>query len=227
MKTKRNQKQGVKNLDFVLEVKAVKGDGTFSGYASVFDVIDQGRDVVMKGAFAKTIRDIEASGRPLPVLWQHDSYNPIGIITLMKEDERGLYVEGKLALDAPQGAAALSLLQMGAISGMSIGYITTKWSADEETGVRSLIELELWEISLVTFPMNEAARVEAVKSKLEDGKLPTLVEFEDFLRESGFTKSQATAIASKGLKPLLRSESAHDAKANSVLNVLSNFQLPN
>lgn len=227
MSTKRNQKKGVKHIDLALEVKAINEDGTFSGYASVFGEVDQGRDMVMPGAFAKTISDIAKSGRPLPILWQHDTYNPIGVITLMKEDERGLYIEGKLATESgvTQADAAHALLQMKAITGMSIGYTTVKYSVDEATGVRSLIELELWEISLVTFPMNTSARIDAVKGALEDGHLPTLPEFEGFLREAGFSKTQAIAIAGKGLSHLLRSESAQGKQANNLLNALSDFKL--
>lgn len=227
MKNKRNKKSGVKHFDVHLEVKAIGEDGTFSGYASVFDEVDQGRDLMVKGAFSRTIVAIAARGFPLPILWQHDSDNPIGVITLMKEDARGLYVEGKLAIDAgvSQADAAHALLRMKAITGMSIGYQTVKYSVDEETGVRSLIEVELWEISLVTFPMNESARIDAVKGALEVGKLPTLPEFEGFLREAGFSKSQARAIAGKGLSHLLRCEAAHDTSAKSMLDVLSDFKL--
>ncbi len=228
MSVKRGQKKGVKHIDLALEVKQLGADGSFSGYASVFGEVDQGRDMVMPGAFAKTIADIAKSGRPLVILWQHDTYNPIGVITLMKEDERGLYIEGKLATDAgvAQADAAYSLLQLKAITGMSIGYTTVKYSVDEATGVRSLIELELWEISLVTFPMNTSARIDDVKGALEAGKLPSLPEFEGFLREAGFSKTQAIAIASKGLSHLLRSESAQSKTANStVLDALSDFKL--
>jgi hypothetical protein len=93
----------------------------------------------------------------------------------------------------------------GAIGGLSIGYKTIREQIVGKT--RQLLELALYEVSLVTIPMNERAVITSVKSFVEDGRLPTLPEFENFLREAGFSKSQATAIAGKGLAPLFRSES--------------------
>lgn len=200
-----------KHLNVAFEIKAVSDDGFFSGYGSVFEVLDSYREIVKPGAFLKSIADWTQKGRMPPVLWNHDGNQVIGVYTLMREDERGLYVEGQLLTDAVQKAREVhAALKVGAISGMSIGYTVVK-AQDADKGVRRLTELSLWEISIVTFPANEAARVDAVKEALIEGNLPTLPEFEIFLREAGFSKSQATAVAGSGLSKLLRSESGTEA----------------
>lgn len=203
-----------RKLDIAFDLKKVSDDGTFSGYGSVFEVLDSYREIVKPGAFKKTLQDWEGKGKFPPILWNHDSDKPIGVYTLMREDERGLYVEGKLlTAEVQQARETHALMKAGAISGMSIGYRVVKDETDGKSGVRRLLELKLYEVSVVTFPANEAATVTTVKSILEDGKLPTLPEFEKFLREAGFTKTQSTAIAGGGLAKLLRSESGN-AEAN-------------
>lgn len=211
-----------KTMDFKVELKALEEDGTFEGYASVFGELDFGNDIVEKGAFTRTLTELKDKKRSLPILWQHNSSDPIGVYTEVSEDEKGLYVKGKLFLGVQKGKEAYELIKGGAVSGLSIGYGTRKYELDEKSGVRSLLDVELYEISLVTFPMLDKARVDAVKSKLEDGELPTLKEFENFLREAGFSKSQSTAIASKGLSHLVRSESVPSAK---IVEALKEFSL--
>lgn len=194
-----------KQLQMPFEVKSVDETGVFSGYGSVFGVVDSYRDVVQKGAFVQSLRRWQEKGRLPPVLWQHDRSQPIGVFTKMVEDERGLYVEGRLlADDVPQAKSALALLKAGALGGLSIGYREVAAEFDAETKTSRVQEVDLWEVSVVTFPANEAATVDSVKSGLAEGRLPTLAEFEKFLREAGFSKSQATCVASHGLRVLLR-----------------------
>ncbi len=133
------------------------------------------------------------------------------IYSSLKEDDTGLYVEGALLKDAVrQAAESYALMKAGAVSGLSIGYYVRASSFDEKTGIRTLQKVDLVEISLVTFPANDEARIDAVKSKIAHGELPSLNEFERFLREAGFSKTKAAVIANRGLAHLLRSESAGD-----------------
>ena len=196
----------MKYLDRPIEIKAVQSDGLFSGYASVFGELDSYRDIVRPGAFQKSLDTFASKGRSVPILWQHMASDPIGVYTKMQEDGRGLHVEGQLNMDVQKGREAYSLLKQGALSGISIGYSTVKETYDPKSGVRDLLELRLYEGSLVTFPACDSARVSDVKSILALGNMPTLPEFEDFLREAGFSKSQAKAIANNGLSKLIRRE---------------------
>ena len=227
-----HKKASLKIRDFGLEVKAVNDDGSFSGYGSVFGAIDSYGEIVAPGAFTESLVEIAGKGRPVPVLWQHRSDQPIGIYTSLKEDETGLYVEGALLKDAVrQASESYALMKAGAVSGLSIGYYVRESSFDEKTGIRTLKRVDLVEISLVTFPANDEARIDAVKSKIAHGELPSLNEFERFLREAGFSKTKAAVIANRGLAHLLRSESAGDQanepEATKALSaVLSGFNLP-
>lgn len=193
----------LKIRDFDLSVKAVSDDGLFSGYGSVFGVVDSYKEVVAPGSFAASLAEIKAKGRPVPVLWQHRSDQPIGIYSELVEDDHGLKVGGKLILDVARAKESHALMKAGAVSGLSIGYYVRESNYDEKTGVRTLTKLDLVEISLVTFPANDDARVDAIKSKLAHGSLPTTREFEQLLREQGFSKNQAAVIANRGLKHLL------------------------
>lgn len=200
----------MKYLNRPIEIKAVNEDGLFSGYASVFEEIDSYRDIVKRGAFEKTLAESESKGRAVPILWQHDAAKPIGVYTELKEDEHGLYVEGQLNMDVQQAREALSLLRQKALSGISIGYNSVRYDTDVKSGVRRIYELKLYEASLVTFPACDGARVTDVKTILADGQLPSLPEFEDFLCEAGFSRSQAKAIAGNGLTKLIRREVGSD-----------------
>ncbi|KCX92027.1 phage prohead protease, HK97 family [Acinetobacter baumannii 6112] len=206
---------------FNLEIKAVQEDGFFSGYGAVFGNIDWYNDVILPGAFTASIAKWRAKNKMPPVLWNHNDSEPIGVYTNIYEDEKGLYVEGKLLIDdVPRAKSTHALLKAGAIDGLSIGYSTKK--ANQQTnGVRELVEVDLSEISIVTQPANERSLITSVKSKLDDGELPTLPEFEKFLRESGFSKNQATAIASKGLRSLLSVSEEETKEAKSISNALN------
>ena len=207
--------------DLSFEIKAVSDDGLFSGYASVFDNVDSYGDIVRKGAFVESIGEWEAKGKMPPILWNHDPSDPIGIYTKMQEDDKGLFVEGRLLIDdVPRAKQTHALMKAGVIDGLSIGYRVKEYLYNVDEEVTDLIKLSLREVSIVTFPANPETRIEAVKSRLDAGELPTLPEFEKFLREAGFSKSQATAIAGHGLRKLL-SDSAPEAKSiQNALNIL-------
>lgn len=219
----------LKIRDFDLSVKAVSDDGLFSGYGSVFGEVDSYREVVAPGAFAESLAQIKAKGRPVPVLWQHRSGEPIGVYSALSEDSHGLKVEGQLVLEVGRAKEAHALMKAGAVSGLSIGYYVREDSWDEKERIRTLKKLDLVEVSLVTFPANDEARVDTIKSKLAHGSLPSLSEFEQLLREAGFSKSQSAVIANRGLKHLLdRSESGGEAaKYGSLINRIGGFTLSN
>lgn len=129
-----------------------------SGYASVFGSADQGGDIVQKGAYLASLKRIIAEGRKIKMLWQHDPTQPIGVWDEVREDARGLFVKGRILKELRQGAEALALLKARAIDGLSIGYRTLRAEKTAQGG-RLLHELDLWEVSLVTFPMLPQARI--------------------------------------------------------------------
>ncbi len=137
---------------------SVENDGAIRGYASIFGLSDQGGDVVQKGAYAASLTRLKQDGRAVKMLWQHDAAQPIGIWEEVREDDRGLLVKGRILADVQKGAEALALIGAGAIDGLSIGYRTVRAEKDAK-GRRLLHELELWEVSLVTFPMLPEARI--------------------------------------------------------------------
>jgi HK97 family phage prohead protease len=224
---RKSAKGGYKVRAFDLDVKSVDDSGQFSGYGSVFGNVDSYGEVVAPGAFAKSLDDLASSGRALPILWQHDSYTPIGSWSGLKEDDKGLFGDGSLWLDdAPNAKIAYRGMKAKAFTGLSIGYFVTNSSYDEKTGIRTLNELDLVEISIVTNPANTEARIEAVKSVIAHGGIPSLPEFERFLREAGFSKSQAAVIANRGLKHLLRSESGEDCETPALSSILDGYKAP-
>lgn len=137
-------------------------DGAVEGYASLFGEIDQARDMVMPGAFQKTLA--ERGLRRIPMLFQHDPAEPVGIWLELREDFRGLWARGRLIPDVARGRELLALVKAGAIDGLSIGYRTVQARIDPKTRVRRLHQVDLWEISIVTFPLLAGARVRAVKA---------------------------------------------------------------
>ncbi|MBR7715526.1 HK97 family phage prohead protease [Acinetobacter nosocomialis] len=207
---------------FKMQEQTVQEDGFFSGYLAVFNNIDSHGDVIRKGAFLKTIEEWNSKGKYPAIFWNHDPDEPIGVFTLMREDDKGLYVEGRLLIsDIVRAKSTYALMKVKAIDGMSIGYITIQATHDPQTMIRELLELELVEGSIVAFPSNPNSLISSVKSKLQDGELPSLPEFEKFLRESGFSKTQATVIASKGLRHLLSESEDENEKAKSISNALN------
>lgn len=182
---------------FALQIKAAGDDGTVEGYGSVFGVRDNYDDVIAKGAFIQSLKDHKAAGTMPAMLWQHDADKPIGVWTEMVEDEKGLRIKGQLAMETVKGKEAHALLKMGALNGLSIGFISKEWAYDRDTEVRTLTAIDLWEVSLVTFPANEKARVTNVKSADE---LQAPKDAEKVLRDAGFSKSDATAFVSRVMR---------------------------
>jgi HK97 family phage prohead protease len=164
----------------------------FSGYGAVFDNIDLGNDVIKQGAFSGTLKDM------MPKLcYQHDMAQPLGVFTQAKEDAYGLYVEGKMPKDNSQCKDVASLIKCGAIDSMSIGYGISKASYDENTNIRSLNELKLYEVSFVTLPMNPKAKITAFKS--EDGaEIKSIRDIENILKnQGGFSAKESKTLISK------------------------------
>ncbi len=145
-----------------LDLTAVDAEGTFEGYASLFNIEDLARDIVVPGAFRETLSRRGTGG--IRMLFQHDPAEPIGIWEQLSEDARGLKVRGRLLLDVRRAREALSLMQAGALEGLSIGFRTEKGVRDARSGVRRLTKIDLWEISVVTFPMQPGALISTVKS---------------------------------------------------------------
>jgi HK97 family phage prohead protease len=140
---------------------SIREDGVVEGYASLFGEIDQARDMVMPGAFAASLRT--RGLRRIPMLFQHDPAEPVGIWLELREDMRGLFARGRLIPDVTRARELLALLRAGALDGLSIGFRTVKGRIDPRTRVRKLEAVDLWEISIVTFPLLAGARVRAVK----------------------------------------------------------------
>lgn len=142
---------------------AATGPSRIAGYASLFGVPDQGRDVVEPGAFARSLREKGVSG--IRMLFQHDPATPIGQWTAMREDARGLRVEGVLADGVARAREIAALIESGALDGLSIGFRTVRAANDPGRRVRRILEADLWEVSIVTFPMLAGARVERVAAR--------------------------------------------------------------
>jgi HK97 family phage prohead protease len=148
----------------------IAADGAVEGYASLFGEIDQARDMVMPGAFAVTLR--QRCVRRIPMLFQHDPAEPIGVWLDLHEDTRGLYARGKLIPEVVRARELIALLDAGAADGLSIGFRTVKARLDPRTRIRKLDAVDLWEISIVTFPLLAGARVRAVKERQPSRPLP-------------------------------------------------------
>ncbi|WP_407280600.1 HK97 family phage prohead protease [Aromatoleum evansii] len=193
-----------KTIDFAYDLKATGDSGTFEGYGSVFSIEDRGGDIVAPGAFTETLSAAKSAGRMPAMLWQHRQAEPIGVYTSMEEDSVGLRVKGQLALKTARGAEAYELMKMGALSGLSIGYRVRDDSWDRVTGVRTIKKADLIELSLVTFPMNDASRVSSVKGQIET--LEDLKSAEQYLREAGLSRTEAKAFIAR-VKSLGQSDS--------------------
>ena len=190
-----------------LDLKSVDETGEFEGYASLFNREDLGNDIVLPGAFTKTLatRGIDA----IRMLFQHNASEPIGVWQDLREDARGLYAKGRLAPNVAKARDVLGLMRAGAIDGLSIGYRPTRAIRDPRTGIRRISQIELWEISIVTFPMAPEARISAVKSRPFATHTPTPREFEHWLmRDAGLSRSEARALIGQGLKGLLAKRDA-------------------
>lgn len=209
----------MKTKDFALHIKDVSEDGTFEGYGSVFGNADSYGEIVEPGAFAKSLaKHAKEKTSPL-MLWQHNWENPIGVWDHLEEDRKGLFGKGRLLLGVQKADEAYILAKNGAVRGLSIGYREVR--AEPDGNNRKLIELDLMEISPVSFPANRRATITAVKSermdefarRLRDGDPMPIKEFEDILRDAGVPKSMAVQIASVGYAKAIRSDSEGE-KAN-------------
>lgn len=191
-----------KNCAF--ELKQLTDAGSFTGYASIFGVEDDGQDIVDKGAFLQTLSDLGTKGRKVPALWAHDSRQPIGGYEVIREDDKGLWVEGQLMVaEVVKAKETHALMKAGWVSGLSIGFRTKVSEYNTETNVRHLKQVELFEISCVTFPMLDVARVDGVKSL--DALDPRALERE--LKEQGFTGGDAVKAIAIMKRHLMRDAS--------------------
>lgn len=185
-----------------LDLKSLTDEGVFEGYGSIFNNVDTGRDMVLPGAFADSLKQRPAA--KVKMLWQHDSWQPIGVWEELKEDNRGLYARGRLLTETQRGKEAYALVKAGALDGLSIGYRTLEEEYDGASRVRKLMKVDLREISFVTFPMNESAQISTIKG---GEKLPTKRELEQWLvRDAGLPAAKAKALLAGGYK------SIHDAR---------------
>lgn len=203
----------------IIELKLDEESRVIEGYASVFNNVDSYNDIVLPGAFTKSIKK-----RKPAMLWQHESGQVIGMWDTMEEKPKGLFVKGKL-VDTTMGEDAYKLVKMGAVTGMSIGYSAKQYEIDQEKGTRKLMEVDLYEVSLVTFPANERAQITRVKSL--DGKFMTEREFEEFLRDAGLlSREDAKVIVSRGYKALMSQRDAGDLEASKTLtNLFNQFKI--
>lgn len=200
-------KHEIKRAPFKIE--EIDEAGAFEGYASLFDREDLGHDLVERGAFERSLSQRSASG--VRMLFQHDPAEPIGAWEAIREDEKGLYVKGHLTLDVARARDVHALMRAGALDGLSIGFHTVKAVRNRTTGARHLVEIDLWEISIVTFPMQPEARVSAVKTL----GMPTARELERrLIRETGLTRQQARALIAGGYKAAFAERDAHASVAD-------------
>lgn len=223
----------VKASHFELSIKADGEPGEISGYGSVWDKVDSYGEVVKQGAFKKSLAAWRKSKRPIPMLWQHRSDQPVGVWTEYEEDDRGLKLAGRLNMDTQRGQEAWSDVKMQAVGGLSIGYYEVKADPYDfgSTEPRKLIELDLREVSVVTFPALREAQIDAVKARLARGEQLTIREFEGLLREKlGVSRSDAEEIAALGYKAWLQRDVGSKAQEAEGLRALSNslagFSLP-
>lgn len=183
----------------VLQLKSLEDSGEFAGYGSVFGNVDSYGEVVMPGAFKRSLAEHKRSKTMPKMFWQHDPYSPIGSWTEMAEDDTGLLVSGRLNMAVQKGAEAHALLKAGDIDGLSIGYRVIK--ADDDDEVVRLKELKLIEVSVVSLPANDQATVSAVKAaeietlrdRLAAGDRLTAREWEKLLKAEPFELSNAEA----------------------------------
>jgi HK97 family phage prohead protease len=201
-------------LAVALEVRNIDDDArTFEGYGSVFGTLDSYADTVKRGAFKRSLKEWKGKGRMPAMLWQHNPDEPVGVWVEMAEDETGLVVKGKL-LRTGRGPQAYEALKEGALSGLSIGFVTRKSQIDDESGIRTLTDVDLWEVSLVTFPANDPARVTSVRA---DGDFPSEREFEQWCRrDAGLSRDEAKRVTAICFRRLLRDAEATESDPSDI-----------
>lgn len=199
------------------DFKNVQQNGDIEGYASVFGNLDQGGDIVDEKAFDKNIEKWRLGGRMPKMLWQHQKDKVIGVWTEARKDSQGLFLKGRLLIDLPLAKEAHTLLRNDAIDGLSIGYRTID-AEMLENGARKLLELDLKETSVVTFPMNEEALVTSVK------KLHSIRDVEHILRDAGVPNSFARLVAEKGYDAAVAEVKGEQREADSNSEALLRLQ---
>jgi HK97 family phage prohead protease len=201
MTNKDTQSQAPELKFTALDLTDADTCGVFEGYASLFDREDLARDVIAAGAFRQSLSERGAGG--VRMLYQHDPAHPIGVWERIEEDALGLKVRGRLTLETEKARDVLCLMRAGAIDGLSIGFKAKRTRREQRSGIRRILELELWEISIVTFPMMPGARVHGVKCSPFGGTLPTERQFERWLvRDAGFTRAEARSLMRQGYSGL-------------------------
>jgi uncharacterized protein len=196
------QKDAGEPLETKFAALEIKADGeddeylTISGYGSVFNNVDRGGDVVMPGAF----KDCIAKGRKPKMLWQHDASQPIGAWDTMREDSNGLLMKGRISKRAAKGAEVAALVKMGAVDGLSIGYRTQEYEMDMKAGTRKLTKLDVWETSVVTFPMNDLTGIYAIKSADDMSDTEIKRHIEHALKAIKLSSTEAKAMAAAAMK---------------------------
>lgn len=197
---------------YALEIRATGDDGTVEGYGSVFGVKDSYDDIIVAGAFKASLAAHKQAGTMPAMLWQHDPAEPIGVWDDMSEDANGLKVRGRLALDTVKGREVHALLRMGALNGLSIGFVATAKTWNDKDGTRTISEIDLWEVSLVTFPANGKARVTGVKA-FDVASITTIRQAEGALRDAGLPDDKAKAFIAAVKRIVSAERDARDAMA--------------
>lgn len=192
----------------MLELKLDAGQpGRFKGYGSTFGNVDLGKDRCVKGCFARSLAE-HAKGGTLPAMYfMHDRKEPVGDWLDMKEDSRGLLVEGQVwqgDAETECSRKSANMLRGTGPKGLSMGYITKRYSFDQKTGIRDLEDVDLPEVSVVGYGMNPKALVTSMKSLFADGLVPTVRDVEELLRDAGFSAAQAKALLAKGWTGVVR-----------------------
>lgn len=207
-------------LDVPLKLKSVDDSGAFEGYGSVFGVKDSFDDIVVPGAFKNSLAAWKAKSAMPAMLWQHNMSEPIGIYTEMREDDVGLFVKGRLLIDDdPLAKRAHAHMKAGSLTGLSIGYVLKDWEYDRTNEAFLLKEIDLWEVSPVTFPSNDEARVSDVKSAFARGETPSKKSIERVLRDVGLSRTQAKAFMAGGYSAI----NQRDADVTAGLNALKSL----
>lgn len=193
---KRDDELEIRRAVSSIEIKSVSETGEIEGYGSVFGNEDSYGDTVVKGAFEETLI-FHKSEKTMPaMLYQHDASEPVGVWTEMFEDDEGLVCKGQLLLETQRGKEVHAMLTAGAIRGLSIGFVAKEWlRTDDEDDYwkRTVTKIDLWEVSVVTFPANRSAIITDVKDGGNRRAIKTTRDLERALRDAGYSRQEATA----------------------------------
>lgn len=206
-----------KSLPVKLDTKSIDQAGMFEGYASVFGTLDSHGHVIVKGAFEESLARLKERGKMPKLLFQHNAQIIIGKIVDIFEDDKGLFMKARLFLDVPKGNEAYILAREGELDGLSVGINIVGETSLDDNNNQVITKADLWEVSMVTWGSNPEATVTSVKS------INTERDFEKFLRDSGFSRSLATAITSKGFKAATTQDDQRDAELKSLLDAVGNL----